>query len=171
MRLRRKVCLLGAKGVGKTSLVRRLVEGCFEEEQDASIALSIFRRTIELDDVSLEMVLWDPPHEESSAQYNRSFISGASGLAFVVDSTRPSTLDQLLQAQVTERGFIGLRPAILILNKSDRDDDFSLSAAQLGTAETVNWHIVRASAKTGENVEQSFTKLAELMLRARKATA
>ena len=27
MRLRRKVCLLGASGVGKTSLARRLAEG------------------------------------------------------------------------------------------------------------------------------------------------
>ena len=171
MRLRRKVCLLGPKGVGKTSLVRRLVEDRFEDDEDESIALSIFRHTVELDDVSLEMLLWDPAHSESSDQYNRSFISGASGLAFVVDGTRPSTLDQLLQAQVTERGFIGLRPAILILNKSDLDDGFALSAAQLRTAESVNWHIVRASAKTGENVEQAFTNLAELMLRARKATA
>ena len=171
MRLRRKVCLLGATGVGKTSLVRRLVEDRFEDEEDASIALSIFRRTVELEDVSLEMMLWDPAHTGSTEQYNRSFISGASGLVFVVDSTRPSTLDQLLQAQVKERGFIGLRPAILILNKSDLEAGFSLSAAQLGTAENVNWHIVRASAKTGENVEEAFTTLAELMLRARKATA
>jgi small GTP-binding protein len=171
MRLRRKVCLLGAKGVGKTSLVRRLVEDRFEDDEAESTALSIFRRTLELDDVSLEMVLWDPAHSESSEQFHRSFISGASGLVFVVDSARPSTLDQLLQAQVAERGFIGLRPAILILNKSDLHDDFALSAAQLRTAESVNWHIVRASAKTGENVEQAFTTLAERMLGARKATA
>ncbi|MFW2387016.1 MAG: Rab family GTPase [Polyangiales bacterium] len=171
MRLRRKVCLLGATGVGKTSLVRRFVEDRFDDANDPSIALSIFRGTVEMDDVSLEMMVWDPARSDSSEQYNRSFISGASGLVFVVDSTRPQTLDQLLQAQVEERGFIGVRPAILISNKSDLKDGFALSEAQLGAAGKVNWHMVHASAKTGDNVRQAFTKLAELMLQARKATA
>lgn len=171
MRLRRKVCLLGATGAGKTSLVRRFVEDQFDDTHDPSIALTIFKGTVEVDDVSLEMMLWDPERSESSDQYNRSFISGASGLVFVADATRPQTLDQLLQAQVKERGFIGARPAVLIMNKSDLQGGFALSKAQLSAAGNVNWHMVHASAKTGDDVRQAFTKLAELMLEARKATA
>lgn len=171
MRLRRKVCLLGATGVGKTSLVRRFAENRFDDEHDSSIALSIFKGCLELDDISLEMMLWDPARSDASDQYNRSFISGASGLVFVVDATRAQTLDELLEAQVKERGFIGVRPAVLIVNKSDLKEDFVLSDAQLGAARNVSWHIVHASAKTGDQVQQAFTKLAELMLEARKATA
>lgn len=156
--------------MGKTSLVRRFVEDRFEEEPDSSIALSIHKGVVEMDDVTLEMMLWDPDRSDTTDQYNRSFISGASGLVFVVDVTRPDTLDVLLQAQLTERGFIGPRPAILVLNKDDLESERSLSEAQLAAAARVSWHVVRVSAKTGDNVEQAFSKLAEMMLDARKAT-
>ena len=171
MRLRRKVCLLGAPGVGKTSLVRRFVEHEFDQDHESSIEVAIFKGTIEVGDISLEMMLWDPEGSEAWGQYNRSFISGASGLMFVVDGTKPRTLDHLLEAQIKGRGFIGARPAVLVINKVDLTGDFALTKAQLDAASTLNWHVVRASAKSGENVDEAFTKLAELMLEVRKASA
>jgi len=170
MRLRRKVCLLGASGVGKSSLVRRFVDGSFDEALDPSIAMSIFSGIVELGEVTLEMMLWDPAGADSDGQYNRSFISGASGLIFVVDATQPQTLDLLLQAQAKERGFIGSRPAMLVVNKVDLTGDFALSKAQVDAASKLDWRLIKVSAKTGNNVSQVFTKLAEMMLEARKAT-
>jgi small GTP-binding protein len=156
--------------VGKSSLVRRFVDGSFDQAVAPSIAMSIFSGSVELGDVTLEMMLWDPAGAESGGQYNRSFISGASGLIFVVDATQPQTLDHLLQAQSKERGFIGSRPAILVVNKVDLTGDFALSKAQIDAASKLDWRLIKASAKTGNNVGQVFTKLAELMLEARKAT-
>ncbi len=170
MRLRRKVCLLGAPGVGKSSLLRRFVEDRFDDAHNPSIAMSIFSGTVEVGDVTLEMLLWDPVASDPGGQYNRSFMSGASGLVFVVDATKPQTLDHLLEVQAKERGFIGSRPAILVVNKADLTGDFALSKAQIDAASKLDWRLVQASAKTGDNVRQVFTKLAELMLEARKAT-
>ena len=132
--------------------------------------MSIFSGTVELGDVTLEMMLWDPAGTEPGGQYNRSFISGASGLIFVVDATKPQTLDHLLEAQANERGFIGKRPAILVVNKADLTGDFALSKAQIDAAGELDWRLIQASAKTGDNVGKVFTTLAELMLEARKAT-
>ncbi len=171
MRLRRKVCLLGAPGVGKTSLVRRFVENEFDQDHDSSIAMTISKGTIEVGDISLEMMLWDPEGSEARGQFNRSFISGASGLVFVVDGTKPGTLDHLLEAQTKGRGFIGARPAILMVNKADLTADFALTKAQVDAAGKLDWPLVRASAKSGDNVDGAFTKLAELMLEVRKESA
>ncbi|MGB5703369.1 MAG: Rab family GTPase [Polyangiales bacterium] len=171
MRLRRKVCLLGAPGVGKTSLVRRFAEGAFDEAYESKLAMAILRGALDVGEVSLEMMLWDPGGSEAWGQYNRSFISGASGLAFVVDATKPRTLDHLLEAQTRGRGFIGSRPSVLIVNKIDLTRDFALTKQQLDTAGKLNWYIAQASAKSGYNVNEAFERLAKMMLETRKVSA
>ena len=171
MKLRRKVCMLGAPGVGKTSLVRRFVEDRFDEDDKSSIAIAIYKGVLELGDLTLELMLWDPGSHEAWSQYNASFISGASGLVFVVDSTKPRTLDHLLEVQAKGRGFIGSRPSLLVVNKIDLTSEFRLSPAQLDAAAQLDWHIAQTSAKSGAKVQPAFEKLAELMLDARKASA
>ena len=171
MRLRRKVCLLGAPGVGKTSLVRRFVEDAFDEDFTSSITVAISSGEIELDDVQLQMMLWDPGGNEPWGQYNRSFISGASGLVLVADATRPQTLDHLLEVQVKERGFLGNRPSVLILNKVDLTERYALTKWQLDAAALVDWRVIQASAKSGHNVREAFGELAAMMLEARKVSA
>ncbi|MDH3201386.1 MAG: GTP-binding protein [Myxococcales bacterium] len=171
MRLRRKVCVLGASGVGKTSLVRRFVEKKFDEDHQRTIGVAISKGTLTFDEVSLELMLWDYEGAEPGSQYSRSFISGASGLVFVVDVTRPETLDHLLEAQVRGRGFTGHRPSVLVANKIDMTGDFALTAQQLDEASKQEWFIVHASAKSGDNVDDAFAKLGQMMLDVRKKSA
>jgi len=88
-----------------------------------------------------------------------------------VDATKPRTLDHLLEAQSKGRGFIGSRPAVLIVNKVDLTQDFALTKAQVDAANKLNWHLLQASAKSADNVDEAFTKLAELIVDVRKASA
>ena len=84
---------------------------------------------------------------------------------------KPRSLGYLLEAQTKGRGFIGSRPAVLIANKVDLTGDFALTKAQVDAASKLNWQLLRASAKSGDHVDDAFVKLAELMLESRKASA
>ncbi|MDH3727559.1 MAG: GTP-binding protein [Myxococcales bacterium] len=171
VRLRRKVCVLGALGVGKTSLVRRFVDHEFDEDYRQTIGVAISKGTLNFDDISLELMLWDHEGTEPGSQYSGSFISGASGLIFVVDVTRPKTLDHLLEAQAKGRGYTGSRPSVLVANKIDLTHDFALTREQLDRAGEQDWLIIQASAKSGDNVDDAFAKLGQMMLDARKKSA
>ena len=163
--------MLGAPGVGKTSLVRRFVDREFDEDYQQTIGVAISKGTLSFDDITLEILLWDYEGTEPGSQYNPSFISGASGLVFVVDVTDPSTLDHLLEAQVKGRGYTSSRPSVLVANKIDLTHDFALTKQQLEKASKHNWFIIQASARSGDNVDEAFTKLGQMMLDARKKSA
>ncbi len=171
MRLRRKVCVLGAPGVGTTSLVRRFVDREFDEDYQQTIGVAISKGTLTFDDITLELLPWDHAAADPGLQHNPSFISGASGLIFVVDVTNASTLDHLLEAQVKGRGYTGYRPSVLVANKIDLTHDFAFTKQQLEKAGKHDWLIIQASAKSGDNVDEAFMKLGQRMLDARKKSA
>ena len=48
MILKKKICMLGAFGVGKTSLVRSFVESIFSEDYLSTIGVQISQKTVQV---------------------------------------------------------------------------------------------------------------------------
>src|SRR5208283_3569574 len=57
--LQKKICMLGAYAVGKTSLVRRFVESIFDEKYHTTLGVKIDKCEVEIGDIHLTLVLWD----------------------------------------------------------------------------------------------------------------
>ena len=158
----KKVCLLGAAGVGKTSLVRRFVESLFDEHYLTTIGVKVDKKLIQLRDEAMTLMLWDIAGAEAHFSVPSTYVRGAAGYLLVVDATRPETLAtaQDLVAQVGRD--VGPLPFVLVVNKIDlphtRIDPESADVRALGAGGHV-----RTSAKTGEGVEDAFTRLAELV--------
>ena len=57
----KKICLLGDFSVGKTSLIRRFIEGKFSDQYLTTVGVKISRKSLELDSPSqtINFILWD----------------------------------------------------------------------------------------------------------------
>ena len=81
MSLKKKVVMLGAYGVGKTSLVRRFVSNKFSDEYLSTLGVRIEKREIALGDQALELLLWDVAGDDEFFRLRSSYLLGASGPA------------------------------------------------------------------------------------------
>jgi len=163
--IQKKICLLGEFAVGKTSLVRRFVEGSFSDRYLSTIGVKISRRVVERPSGNLNLLVWDlAGSDEFNGQIQSNYLRGSSGAIIVCDLTRRETLAGF-QRYVEQIRAIGLEiPLIFIGNKMDLLEERTISAEDLqSVAETFRCPYLLSSAKTGENTEAAFLRLAELI--------
>jgi small GTP-binding protein len=167
--MQKKVALLGAPGVGKTSLVRRFVQSVFDETYLTTIGVKVDKKLVRVDGHDVTLMVWDIAGAEDTFTVPSSYIRGAAGYLLVVDGTRPDTAARAgdLRAQV-ERD-VGALPSVLVLNKVDLADAWRLDEAAVAPISTGGTPVVRSSARTGAGVEDAFLQLARAMISPRPA--
>jgi small GTP-binding protein len=159
--LRKKVCLLGAYGVGKTSLVRRFVESIFDERYQTTVGVKIDKKTVEVEATSVTLMIWDLAGEDELEQVRLSHLRGAAGYILVVDGCRGGTLEVALALQKKVEQAAGRLPWILAANKADLIAEWEIDPRRLEAAvEGTPLAVMITSAKTGDRVEEMFEKLA-----------
>ena len=166
----KKICMLGAFAVGKTSLVRRYVDSIFSDTYLTTVGVKIDKRVVTVGDETVNLILWDIAGEDDVSAVRMSYLRGASGYLLVVDGTRAATLDVARSIQQRAESEIGSVPFIALINKLDVRDDWTVTQESLTELEHAGWSVALTSARTGEGVEAAFLALAERMLRPNPAT-
>ena len=163
--LQKKICLLGAFGVGKTSLVRRYVDTIFSDTYLTTVGVKIDKKLMTIGNEALALILWDIAGEDAVAAVRVSYLRGAAGYLLVVDGTRPETLDTAVSIQQRIVAELGPVPFFALLNKADLEEDWTISMERIAQLEAAGWQFRRTSAKTGAAVEETFQELAALLAR------
>ena len=160
--IQKKVVLLGAPAVGKTSLVRRFVPSLFDDTYLTTIGVKVDKKQLDVAGQDLTLMLWDIAGTEEHFSVPPSYARGAAGYLLVVDGTRPETLDVGLDLVASMPRELGAVPGVLVLNKADLAGEWGLEESAVRAAA---WDkpLLRASAKTGEGVEAAFTALANAL--------
>jgi small GTP-binding protein len=163
--LQKKICLLGAFGVGKTSLVRRYVDSIFSDAYLTTVGVKIDKKVLTLGAEPLALILWDIAGEDEVSAVRASYLRGAAGYLLVADGTRPETLEvaALIQARISAE--VGRIPFLVLLNKADLQEDWVIPAERIDALSAEGWAFRRTSAKTGDGVEDTFKELAALLAR------
>lgn len=161
---KKKICMLGAFAVGKTSLVKRFVKSIFDEKYLTTVGVKIDKKTVQVDNREVVLMLWDLEGQDAYHQIRTSYVRGASGYLLVADGTRQETLDDALELRDRVEKEVGRVPFILLLNKNDLSELWELNENRVRPLSEAGIHVLTTSAKTGHNVEEAFHTLAARML-------
>jgi small GTP-binding protein len=162
--IQKKICMVGAFGVGKTSLVARFVRSIFSDKYLTTLGVKIDKKALTLDGQELTLMLWDLAGEDALTQVKASQLRGSAGYILVADGCRASTLEAAIDLQSRVEGELGRVPFTCVVNKADLRDKWEVDAVALERLSGLGWTLLLTSAKSGEGVEALFEGLAVRML-------
>jgi small GTP-binding protein len=163
--LKKKIVLLGAFAVGKTSLVERYVNSIFSEKYHTTIGVKIDQKLIEIDGKHVTLLIWDIHGEDEFQKVAQSYLIGSSGYILVADGTRKHTLKTAEYLNEFAKTTSGEVPFVLLVNKSDLTEQWEVANSELEKYVEQGWHVNVTSAKTGAHVEESFRLLTKNMIK------
>jgi small GTP-binding protein domain len=160
----KKVCMLGAFSVGKTSLVEQFVHSIFTDKYLSTVGVKISKKVVKVDEKDISLVLWDMEGKDLYADINLSYLRGAMGYFIVLDGLRKETYQVALDIHELALKMVGTLPFYFLLNKADLESEWEITAAMISDLESRGIKIFRTSAKTGLGVEEAFGALARDMV-------
>ena len=173
VQVKKKVCLFGDPGVGKTSLIRRFVLDEFSDTYLSTMGAKVTKKELtmmnkKLDiQVDLTLMIWDVMGQKEARKFQELYLKGAEGVFSVCDITNRESFNSL-KGTVS---FIYKQagpdiPIIFMINKYDLIEQ---AAFDLGEVEIVsqrhNIPYFLTSARTGMNVENAFRKMADMLVK------
>ncbi len=162
--IQKKVCMVGAFAVGKTSLVSRYVHSRFSERYLTTLGVKIDKKLLNVGAQKVNLLLWDIHGEDDFQKVRGSYLRGASGCLLVADGTRAPTVE--VAADLTERILkeVGAIPTVLALNKHDLREKWDLDEGTMGLVRSLGHPVIETSARTGDGVDEAFIELVRRML-------
>ncbi len=161
-----KVMLLGEIGVGKSSLVRRLVLDRFDFDYKPTLGVDIYRYEVPEEEgrPPSTFIIWDTDGNFSDRIFSHIYMRKSSAALIIGDVTRRATLDAMIHLADGFRDAFPGRQYGFVVNKLDLIQDTEtddLPERFLGPNEL----LIRTSAKTGSNVKSAFHDLATTIAR------
>ncbi len=161
-----KVVTAGDGGVGKTTLLKKYVEGKFSEATKMTVGVEFFIKEITFRGYSFTLQLWDFGGQERFRFLLESYTSGAKGALLMFDLTRMNSLNSLQEWVTLLRKrnpdlpllFVGTK--LDLLTETNIDEVYITDLKQKFQC----FDFIKVSSKTGENVQETFEKIINAIL-------
>jgi len=164
-RVKLKVCLVGERGVGKTSLVRRYVLDVFSDKYVQTLGTKVSKKEIDLfvprEDLRIHALIqvWDIMGNLGFRDLLRAaYFHGVQGILAVCDVTDGPTLGSLESWLDGAKDVSGEVPVHLLVNKVDLEPALQEGDVR-GFAQPRDMPYLYTSAKRGDNVTRAFEDL------------
>ncbi|KAK9464825.1 P-loop containing nucleoside triphosphate hydrolase protein [Lipomyces arxii] len=170
-----KIILVGPSGCGKSSILHRFVEGHWRILTSSTIGVEFSSKIIKVGTGTrrkrIKLQLWDTAGQERFRSVTRSYYRGTAGALLIYDETNPDTFNMLPHFLSDLRNLANPTVSLLLVaNKSDKVP--SANAADIVPDSAVvdfardngSIPIMHTSALSGQNVDDAFARLANMIL-------
>ncbi|KAK4527322.1 hypothetical protein GAYE_SCF38G5244 [Galdieria yellowstonensis] len=157
----RRVALLGAKGVGKSSIATRFAEDTFLDSYLPTIEDS-YHATCRHKNETYNLEILDTGGQDEYSYLGTQLTIGVDGYVFVYSICDGASFDMIPVAHRLLSEALGTEkvPKILVGNYLDMSDKREVSVEEgKSLAEKLKCPFVECSARTGQNVSKVFTLL------------
>jgi len=158
-----KVVIVGEEGVGKTSLILRFVNDSFKDNYIPTLGVNFMMKDLP---ENTRLIIWDIGGQNVWKAKLPLYLKGTDGAIIIFDTTRPHTFSEvdtwISKIQEIVRQDL---PFILVGNKKDLVKDRKISEEDVKKYLKHKKFLIyyESSAKTGENVEEFFKQMAEIL--------
>lgn len=166
-----KVLLVGEASVGKSSLIRRLLLDEFDEQYQATVGVDLSAAVIDIDeDEQVILTLVDLGGQKDFTDLRTYYYKDAHYSVLVYDIANHQSYDSLQSwyegmQMALQRHEHDALPGILVGNKADLDSQREVSPDKAREyAKSLGWDYMETSAKTGKNVQDTFTRIANELI-------
>lgn len=162
--IKKKLCLLGMLGVGKTSLIKKYVLNIFSENYLVTVGVKVDKKNIVLPDgQEVVLIIWDMEGQDDFRSFADSYLRGLSGYFVVADGTRRESISTAKSIALTMKNMFPNAESTFLINKADLKEQWKTTEADIIELNFCDSHCYKTSAKTGENVEEAFIDIAARM--------
>jgi len=170
-----KICLIGDGYVGKTSIRRQYLGSGFKASYLPTLGVDFAHTTVTYDETKTQLVIWDIAGQPLFQSLRKRYYQGCSGLILVYSVVDRHSFNNASKWLVEAQEFMGEFPPLIVAGnkidlRSKRVERLTVSYEE-GLAFTeefsrkldVQAEFIETSALTGENIDDAFMKLTELM--------
>ena len=165
-----KVVVVGSSGVGKTAVVRQLIDGKFTEEGQPTIGVEFKTYSLTADGDNIKLQIWDTAGQERFRSVSKAYFRNAVGAILVYDITNRSSFEEL-NNWLNDLNSLAAPNACIVLigNKSDLTEERQIDEAEADAfAQRYGLTRLETSAKDGTGVKEAFARLGEGIIRKEK---
>lgn len=160
-----KVCMVGDKKSGKSSLLKHCVKATYDEEYKPTIGVDYWVKPFNYQSIDknfdIILLFWDFGGDFEDIGKKKELFSESDGIFVVGDMTRRESFKTIETGCVPKirRALGDDIPIILLSNKFDLEHDISKKEIEDMTKKCNLENLFFTSAKTGINIEEAFKSI------------
>ncbi len=160
------IITIGDSSVGKTSIIRKFIDNNFSVGTLPTIGVELFKTELKINDEKYLIKIWDTCGQERLRALTSNYYKNADGIILVYDVNSNDSFLNLEKWFKSIDDNCGTKPPIIILgNKIDLGGKIDDEIMKDFKNKNKDYIMFQCSAKTGENINEAFVKLSEMIIK------